>query len=250
MSWSSSVFRKSSVFDWYWLPSIFFRMIVRTMVFVAAIAETTTVNFVVQRMILLFFPTMSSSASVLVFTAVNCIILDESLHFPVLALFLVIIIEMWLPPIILPIVSIDTGITRVISVTVGTPYCFEVKHVEVWVFRFHLMQQIDSQFSFIMSKGAHITVFARIYFSRIARTKFDFIFFWVIKFFDSVVWAETLITHWAVLDLADSDIWTYFASINPKSSPFILGCFMIIEALLWIMRASKCAVLGFKVDKI
>ena len=46
---------------------------------------------------------------------------------------------------------------------------------------------------------------------------------------------ETLITHWTVLTLANSDVWTYFASVAPKSPSFIFRCLMVIEALLWIM---------------
>lgn len=61
---------------------------------------------------------------------------------------------------------------------------------------------------------------------------------------------ETLITHWTVLTLANSDVWTYFASVAPKSPSFIFRCLMVIEALLWIMCCCQCTVLGFEVDKI
>lgn len=108
MSWSSSISREHFVLDCYLKPSIFIRMIVRTMKFIAGITNTTSMNLVVQRMILLFFPTMSASTSILILAAINCIILDKSLSLPVLALFLIIIIKMWLSPIVLPIVSIDT----------------------------------------------------------------------------------------------------------------------------------------------
>lgn len=101
-----------------------------------------------------------------------------------------------------------------------------------------------------MSKSTHISVFARFYFVWVALTKFNFIFFGMIKFLHSVVRPKTLITHRAVLSLSNCNKGTYFTGINPKSPSFIFWCFVIIETLLWIMRGAKSAMLSFEIDKI
>ena len=77
---------------------------------------------------------MSTFASVLVLAAVYGIILNECFHLPVGALLFVIIVKVWLSAIVLPIVCIDAGIPGMCSITVWTPNCLEVKHVEIRVF--------------------------------------------------------------------------------------------------------------------
>ena len=98
---------------------------------IAVIAESASMNLIIQRMILLFLPSMSSFASILILAAINCIILDECLHLPILALFLIIVVEMWFSPVILPVMCIDTGISRMVSIAIGAPYCFEIEYKKV-----------------------------------------------------------------------------------------------------------------------
>jgi hypothetical protein len=67
-------------------------------------------NLIVERMIFLLLPSVSTLASVLVLAAIYGIVLNERLHLPVGALLFVIFIKMRLSAIVLPIVRIDTGI--------------------------------------------------------------------------------------------------------------------------------------------
>lgn len=97
-------------------------------------------DLIVKRVILLLFPTMSALAAIFMFATVDSVILDKGLHLPIWTLFLVIIVQMRLPSIVLPIVSIHTDISWMRGITVRTPNGFEMEHVEVIVARLHLVQ--------------------------------------------------------------------------------------------------------------
>ena len=99
-------------------------------------------NLIVERMIFLLLPSMSALTSVLVLAAIYGIVLNECLHLPVRALLLVIFVKVWLSAIVLPIVSVDAGIPGMGGITVGTPNCLEVEHVEIRIFWLHHMKQI------------------------------------------------------------------------------------------------------------
>jgi hypothetical protein len=106
-------------------------MIVGTVGFVALISQAAHVNFIVKWMILLFLPPMRALAAILVLAAINSVVLHKDFHLPVLALFFDILINMRLPPIVLPVMCVDTCIASVACVAVGAPNSLEVKHVEV-----------------------------------------------------------------------------------------------------------------------
>ena len=78
--------------------------------FVTRFSLLASMNLIVERMIFLLLPSMSTFTSVLVLAAIYGIVLNERLHLPVGALLFVIIIKMRLSAIVLPIVRIDTGI--------------------------------------------------------------------------------------------------------------------------------------------
>jgi hypothetical protein len=105
-------------------------------------------NLIVERMIFLLLPSVSTLASVLVLAAIYGIVLNECLHLPVGALLFVIIIKVGLSAIVLPIVRIDTGVPSMFGVTVWTPNCLEVEHVEIRIFWLHLMKDVHGQLSF------------------------------------------------------------------------------------------------------
>jgi hypothetical protein len=67
-------------------------VIVRAVKFIAVITKLASVNLIVQRMVLLFFPAMSALTAVLVPAPIYGIVLNECLHLPIGALFLIVII--------------------------------------------------------------------------------------------------------------------------------------------------------------
>ena len=105
-------------------------MKVRTVRLLARFSLSASVHLVVHRVILLFFPTVRESASILVFTPVR-IGLYEMLGLPQRALFSIVFKDMRLPSEILPVVGVHTDISCMRSITVRTPYCLEVEHVEI-----------------------------------------------------------------------------------------------------------------------
>lgn len=115
-------------------------MIVWAVRFVTRLRLLACMNLIVERMIFLLLPPMSALTSVLVLAAIYGIVLNECLHLPVGALLLIIIVKVWLSAIVLPIVSVDAGIPGMRGITVGTPNCLEVEHVEIRIFWLHLVK--------------------------------------------------------------------------------------------------------------
>ena len=123
-------------------------MIVWAVRFVTRLSLLASMNLIVERMIFLLLPSMSTFASVLVLAAIYGIVLNECLHLPVGALLFVIIVKVGLSAIVLPIVRIDTGIPCMSGITVWTPNSLEVEHVEIRIFWLHLMKEVHGQLSF------------------------------------------------------------------------------------------------------
>lgn len=114
-----------------------------TVRFLAFKSLATCMNLVIKWMIFLFFPTMGEFTAVLIFTAI-CISLNKMLCFPLRALLSFIIKNMRLPSEILPIMSIDAGISWMLSIRVRTPYSLKMEHIEIsWVLIF---MRIRSEF--------------------------------------------------------------------------------------------------------
>jgi hypothetical protein len=91
---------------------------------------STGMNLIVQRMIFLFFPAMGKFTTILIFAAIS-VSLHKMLSFPLRALLLFVIENVRLSSEILPIMSIYTCISRMLSVRIWTPNSLEMKHVEV-----------------------------------------------------------------------------------------------------------------------
>lgn len=118
-------------------------------------------HLIIQRMILLLLPSMRVLASILMFASIS-IGLNEVLCFPLGTLFLFIVKDMRFTSEILPIMSINARIPGMISITVWTPDCFEMKHVEISVL-LELIQQVNSDFIFRVSESTHVSIVARLY---------------------------------------------------------------------------------------
>jgi hypothetical protein len=110
-----------------------------------------------------------------------------------------------------------------------------VEHVEIRIFWLHLMKDVHGQLSFWMGKGTHVSILTLVETVRVTLTKLDLVLFGMIKFFDTIVRTEAILSKRAVRSLSDSGIRTNLARVHPKLPSFILRCLMIVEALLRIV---------------
>lgn len=99
---------------------------------------------------------MAVAAAVLKRTAVS-VGLGLALGCPKGTLFFVIVINVYLPPEVLPVVGIHAEVpsVRVVLVAVGAPHSLEMEQVEVCI-ALHLVQVVDRQLLFVVSESAHI----------------------------------------------------------------------------------------------
>lgn len=204
------------------MSPILLRMEIRAMRLNAALILPACMHFVIERMILLFLPSMWKATSILVLASI-CVCLHEMLCFPLRALLSLIIEIVRLPPKVLPVVSVHTGISWVWGIRVWAPHCLEVKHVEIgWVsvvlaqrnglieltiivMTSKLVQQINCNFIFSMCKCAHISVVAWFNALRITWAELHLILFRMIEFFDSVVRARAAILKRALVSMLRGD---------------------------------------------
>lgn len=130
---SASVFRKYLEELINALPLILLCVIVWAMGLLARFTLTASMHFIVQRMVFLLFPAMRKLASIFMFAAIS-ISLYEVFGFPLRALILFIVEYMRFSSKILPIMSIYTSISWMISITIRTPDSFKMEHIEVSIF--------------------------------------------------------------------------------------------------------------------
>ena len=107
-------------------------MKVGTVRFVAQLSMLAWIEFVVFRMILLLFPTMTLQASILVWTTIF-VVVNELSRTPICTLVLLVNVKLGFSSKILPVVSKDTLVPLMVVFVIRTPDSLEVKHVEVRV---------------------------------------------------------------------------------------------------------------------
>ena len=232
---ASSVFWQKFEIWVYRISPVHLRMIVRTMVLFALSVLLTWVNFKVARVILLLFPAVAVSASVLVLAAV-WVCTDEVFYFPILAEVFLVVVQLWLSSQVLPVVCVNTHFFVVILAP-WTPGCFEVENVKIWVFGLHLVQHVDGDFILGVSKSTHFSVLAILHVVRVGLTKLTFIFFGVVEFFDSIVSLETgiAIRNALIVRCSTCNFWTHLTCMRSQSSSSIFFVIMIIKTSLRIM---------------
>ena len=80
---------------------------------------------------------------------------------PERALLIFVLIEVWLPPIVLPVVRKNALDTIVVFVRVRAPFCFEVERIEVSV-PVKLIQQINRNFRVVVCIGTIFPILAHV----------------------------------------------------------------------------------------
>jgi hypothetical protein len=108
--------------------------------FLASITMQALLDFEVVWMKFLFLPAVTIRALVLMRASV-LIRSDEAFSVPILAHVFGVVEYTGLPPVILPIMSVNTNVSFMIILSVRTPYSFKVKEIEVHV-RLELFNQL------------------------------------------------------------------------------------------------------------
>ena len=217
------------------IPFIFISMKVWTVRLWARFSLSAGMHLIILWMIFLLLPAMRKFTSIFISASIS-VCLNKIFSFPLLALLPFIVEYMRFSPEILPIMSIHTSISSMWSITIRAPYCFKVKHIEIWLvifwgisfiglvlifilllyLRSKFVQQIHSHFILWMCKRAHISVIARFNLWRIALTKLDLVFFRMIEFFNPIVRFRASISKLAiVISLGGYYVGTYFWRISP-----------------------------------
>ena len=209
-------------------------MKVRAVRLIAVAFLSALMHFVIIRVVLLLLPPMRVLASVFMFASIS-VSLNKIFSFPLRALIFFVIKNMGLPSEVLPVMSIHTVISRMGGVTVGTPHCFEMEHIEVSIF-FKPIKEVNGDFLLRMSKSAHIPIITIVYFVGVRRAELNFIFFRVIELLYPVMRLNAAVSHRAfVVLLPTSYIWTYLTAISSERPSSIFFGFMVKEALFWIV---------------
>lgn len=188
------------------VPPILNGVIVWTMIFLTFILQFAWIDFVIQRMILLFFPAMAGTTPVFILATIG-IRSDEVVDLPVLTKFLLIGEYLRFPAKVLPVMSIDTTFFIVV-VAPGTPHRLEVKHIEIRILWLNLVQEVDCDFVFRMGKGTHLSVLTVLHIMWVGLTELALVLFRMVKFFNSVMglqtcFASAIDTHIVILTVRD-----------------------------------------------
>ena len=241
----SSVHRQKLKVWVYRETTVHFWMIIWAMVLLALPMLLARINFVIARMILLLFPPVTVSASVLILTAV-WVAPDEVFNFPILAKLFLIIVHLWFSPQVLPVVSVDT-IFLVMVLTPWTPCRLKVKDVKVWILWLHQVKQIDCYLLLRVRKSTHLAIFTIFHIMWISLAELTFILFWMVELLDPIVRLEALLTigYTLVMSGTWSDLAAHLTGIGAKSASPILLVIVIEKASFWIVLR-LCVVLHQK----
>lgn len=175
---------------WYLLPLLLYLMIVRAMCLCAMKTVSTWVKFKIVWMILLLLPSMAMITFVLVWAAIF-VGANKWAGSPVWTLVFRVLVKLWLPPEVLPVVGKYTHVSLMLSLVVGTPHCLKMKHVEVKVF-IKLIYQFNWDLSFRMCKWTIVTILTFTSIIDVWGAEFSFILIWMVEFFNPVVWLGTM----------------------------------------------------------
>jgi hypothetical protein len=124
----------------------------------ACISMQALLDFEIIRVKLLFFPTVTKRAPILKGTAIfiRCY---KVFSMPIFAHILSVTEYRRLSTIILPVMSIHAHIAFMVIFSVGTPYSFEMKNIEVHI-RLKFFNKFHREFSVMVRKRAELSIFA------------------------------------------------------------------------------------------
>lgn len=164
---------------------------------VTLISMFTRIQFIVFRVIFLFFPAMTMITMILIRTALS-IVIDVGSRSPIITLLFWIVIQLRFSAEILPIMRVYTLVSQMICFIIRAPYSFEVEHIEIWIL-LEFINQLNRDLGFIVSKWAVLSILAFPSTIDIWRAKLSFVLIRVIKLFYSIMCLLTCVTIRAFL---------------------------------------------------
>lgn len=207
----------------------------------AASAMLTLLKLEEVRMILLFFPSMRGLAHILQLAPIY-VSSNKIIRLPTIAHLWLVSEYWWLPPVILPIMSIHAHLPVVVIVSVRAPDSLEVIHVEVHV-NLVVFNQLNRQLFSSMSERAKLTVFASLlicsgrswtFWREVEWTELGFILIRMVKLFNSVVSQITSISLVAVS--SSFSVLTNLRLVGSERPASISFHIMIVRTLLVVMH--------------
>ena len=221
-------------------------MVVRAVFLSTMRCIVALVHLVVVRMVLLLFPAVAVDAAILEVAAI-AVGLRFLLRAPELTLLLGrVLVNVRLPPIVLPVVGILALVSHVAPhlVIEGAPNRLEVEHVEVTVL-LHLVEQVDSQLVFGVGKGAQAAEFALVDLVWPLLAEFLLVLLRVVEGLHTVVSLGTSIAERAFVGLR---VLTHLRRVRAQGpSPVLL---VIVEALFLIVPTLFLAWLRFEEPQV
>ena len=230
------------------LPSVLAdsEMVERTItLFYAWFLIWTRFRFIILRVVFKLFPSVTFAAFKFIGTSI-LIIQDEIRWAPWITRSWFVLKHTWLPPVVLPVMRIDTQSFVVLCEIKRTPHSLEVEHVEI-IIVFEIMNQFYDNIVFGMREGAELAVVASTNVIGVVRTKFSFIFLRLIQLFDSVMRHETIVSSSTCFSFFD--LGAEIAGIEMSRSFSVFG--VVVElAVLVIVLSSNFAELAFEILEV
>lgn len=154
-----------------------------------------------QGMVIQFLPTMTFIA-INLFWAAFTVIIEKDISFPMLTYLRSIIVDVWHPSEILPIVGVWTLFLVVFDLVIWTGDSFEIKNVEVSV-TYHVVEEVDLNFLLIVGEGAEITVTTFREVRGVVLAKFGLVILLLVELLHFVMGHQTFVTIGTLVVLFD-----------------------------------------------
>ena len=148
-------------------------------------------------MIFTFFPSMTFCTNCIIRTPIH-IINNKIRAFPIGALYRLIGKYVGFSPVVLPVVSVDTGSFVVGGKVEGAPLGFKMEYVKI-IIPIKIMNQFYRNILLTMSKGTESSILTLVHVVGIKRTEFCFVFIGFVQLLDTVMSFLAVITVWTYL---------------------------------------------------
>jgi hypothetical protein len=158
------------------------------------------------------------------------------------------LVNMRFAPEILPVVRVNTYVSLMLLLTIGTPNCFKMENIKVSIL-FHLMKNIDRKFTFMMSESAHFPVVTTCDPVGIELAIFCFILLGMVKVFYKIVCFYALIFQLA-FSFADDVLTKFRYVVDWRPSTVFVVSVVVVETFFRIVIFKYCARLSLKSHQI
>lgn len=201
------------------------------MSFSALLTMSARIELIVFWMVFLFFPAMTLHAPIFILASIF-VTTNEWPRSPIGALVFGVLVKLGLSSEVLPVMCINTYVTLMLTFVIGTPYRFEMEHIEIYIL-LKLIYELHWDFSFWMGKW---TVFSILTFTcaiNIWWAKLGFILIRMVEFFNSIMSLLACVTIRTILTFSSK--LTHFRLVYAERSPLIFLLIVIVRTSFQVM---------------